>query len=218
MTDSKDPTLSFEIPLWQRDVIYIAGIDEAGRGALAGPVMAGAVILPADPDLCEKLKGVRDSKLMTPRKREEMAGLIRSSAVSWAVGEASEQEIDEMNILNATKTAMRRAIAALSPVPQHLLIDYVHLEKSPIPQTSIKFGDRLSLSIACASILAKVTRDHRMTDEYALRYPEYGFEKHKGYGTASHLAAIAAHGLSTAHRQTFRIKSESSEQMPLPFG
>lgn len=203
MPKRTDPTLDFEIPLWERDIFYIAGIDEAGRGAWAGPVMAGAVILPVDRSLCETLKGVRDSKLMTPKEREALFDRVKEISAAWCVAEASQEEIDRMNILAATRLAMQRAIDGLSVRPQHLLIDYVRLHNQPVPQTNIKHGDMLSLSIACASILAKVTRDRRMSTEYEELYPQYGFAAHKGYGTAQHMRALEQFGPCPAHRMTF---------------
>lgn len=200
----EDPTLEFERALWELGSFFVAGIDEAGRGAWAGPVMAGAVILPVDKTLCEVLKGVRDSKMMTPRERDEMFDLINQTALTWAVGEASHQEIDRMGILNATKLAMKRAINGLSVEPAHLLIDYVRLQDVTIPQTGIKHGDAISLSIACASIMAKVTRDRWMTEVADPHYPEYGFGQHKGYGTKQHSDALELYGPCPLHRMTFR--------------
>ena len=198
------PTLDFETALWKQGFLSVAGIDEAGRGAWAGPVSAGAVILPADPGIQETLTGVRDSKLMTPAEREAMFDIIKNSALAWAVGEADAAEIDRIGILNATKNAMKRAIAALGVTPDHLLIDYVRLHDVTIPQTGIKHGDMLSLSIACASVLAKVTRDRYMRGEAAELYPQYQFEDHKGYGTKQHQQALAEFGPCPIHRRSFR--------------
>ncbi len=199
-----DPTLEFEEALWKQGFFHIAGIDEAGRGCWAGPVAAGAVILPADPEILNTLKGARDSKMMTPAERERMYSVITEHALTWAVGEADNTEIDRVGILNATKNAMKRAIAALNPEPVHLLIDYVRLHDVTIPQTGIKHGDAVSLSIACASILAKVTRDRWMTETAARLYPEYGFDRHKGYGTKQHQAALAEYGPCPLHRLSFK--------------
>ena len=199
-----DPTLEFEEALWKQGFFHVAGIDEAGRGCWAGPVTAGAVILPADAEMLSVLKGARDSKMMTPAERERMYSVITEHALTWAVGEADNAEIDCFGILNATKNAMKRAVAALDPEPVHLLIDYVRLHDVTIPQTGIKHGDAVSLSIACASILAKVTRDRWMTETAARLYPEYGFDRHKGYGTKQHQAALAEYGPCPLHRLSFK--------------
>lgn len=198
------PTLDYESALWHQGFLLIAGIDEAGRGAWAGPVTAGAVILPADPDMLNRLKGVRDSKLMTPAEREAMFDIIKTEAQTWAVGKADAEEIDRIGILNATKNAMKQAIEALDPQPVHLLIDYVRLHDVTIPQTGIKHGDMLSLSIACASVLAKVTRDRFMRTTAAELYPQYSFDQHKGYGTKLHQEMLAHYGPCPIHRRSFR--------------
>ena len=196
--------MEFEQGLWAQGCLSVAGIDEAGRGAWAGPVSAGAVILLADPDILTRLEGVRDSKLMTPAERETMFDVITANAAAWAVGKAEAEEIDRIGILNATKNAMKRAVAALGVQPDHLLIDYVRLHDVTIPQTGIKHGDMLSLSIACASVLAKVTRDRYMRGEAAALYPQYGFDQHKGYGTKLHQQALAEFGPCPIHRRSFR--------------
>ena len=206
------PTLEFEEALWKQGFLKAAGIDEAGRGAWAGPVSAGAVILPADPTVLERLNGVRDSKLMTPEEREQMFDVIISNAAAWAVGEASNEEIDRLGILNATKTAMKRAVNGLGMVPDHLLIDYVRLHDVSIPQIGIAHGDMVSLSIAAASVMAKVTRDREM-EVLAEKYPAYGFEKHKGYGTKQHQDALARFGPAPIHRMSF--KPIASEELKL---
>ncbi|HNY93822.1 MAG TPA: ribonuclease HII, partial [Flexilinea sp.] len=182
----KNPTLDYEKALWEQGFFYVAGIDEAGRGAWAGPVMAGAVIFPVDENLPVILDGVRDSKQMTPETREEKFRIITDYAIGWAVGSASNWEIDSMGILPATRLAMDRAIAQLQPLPQYLLIDYVRLFRQMMPQKSIIKGDECSYSIAAASILAKVCRDHWMVEHCAEEFPQYGFEHHKGYGTQFH--------------------------------
>ena len=202
------PTLEYETSLWERGFLAVAGIDEAGRGAWAGPVSAGAVILPADPKILETLDGVRDSKLMTPQEREMMFDIIKNNAAAWAVGEADAAEIDRIGILNATKNAMKRAVGGLSIVPDHLLIDYVRLHDLTTPQIGIKKGDRISLSIACASVLAKVSRDRYMSGEAAELYPQYQFDKHKGYGTRLHQNLLAQFGPCPIHRMSFRPLSE----------
>ena len=196
------PDLNFELPLWAAGIVDIAGIDEAGRGAWAGPVAAGAVILPARPDLLQILAGVRDSKLMTPLQRAKWAQVIQATAAAWGVGLASSEEIDAMGILPATRLAMRRAIEVLSRPPQHLLIDAVRLAQIHLPQQSLIKGDSRVLSIAAASVLAKTARDALMV-ELDTCYPGYCFARHKGYGTAIHQAALERLGPCAAHRKTF---------------
>ncbi len=178
----------------------VCGIDEAGRGPLAGPVVAGAVILPEG---CRILY-LNDSKKLSEKRREELFSEIKEKAVSWATGVVSPEEIDEINILKSTYKAMRQAFEKLSPVPQVLLNDAVTIPGlSPaLVQVPIIKGDAKSVSIAAASILAKVTRDHMMA-EYDKLYPEYGFAKHKGYGTAAHIAAVREHGPCPIHRRSF---------------
>lgn len=177
---------------------YICGIDEAGRGPLAGPVVAGAVILPKD---CQILY-LNDSKKLSEKKRELLYEEIREKAVSWGVGIVSPGRIDEINILQATYEAMRDAVSQLSPAPEILLNDAVTIPGIDLMQIPIVKGDAKSVSIAAASIMAKVTRD-RMMVEYDALYPEYGFAKHKGYGTAVHIQAIKEHGPCPIHRSTF---------------
>lgn len=178
----------------------VCGIDEAGRGPLAGPVVAGAVILPEG---CRILY-LNDSKKLSEKRREELFSEIKEKAVSWATGVVSPEEIDEINILKSTYKAMRQAFEKLSPVPQVLLNDAVTIPGlSPaLVQVPIIKGDAKSVSIAAASILAKVTRDHMMA-EYDKLYPEYGFAKHKGYGTAAHIATVREHGPCPIHRRSF---------------
>ncbi len=178
----------------------ICGIDEAGRGPLAGPVVAGAVILPKG---CRILY-LNDSKKLSEKRREELFLEIKEKAVSWATGVVSPEEIDEINILQATYKAMRQAFEKLSPAPRVLLNDAVTIPGiSPsLIQVPIIKGDAKSASIAAASIVAKVTRDHMMS-EYDKLYPQYGFAGHKGYGTAAHIAAIREHGPCSIHRRSF---------------
>ena len=183
------PSLDIERALWANGALWIAGIDEAGRGALAGPVAAAAVILPQIESFTLELKGVRDSKQMTPAQREYWNRAIREAAVTFGVGLASAKEIDSLGINPATKLAAERAIKALSVVPDHLLIDHFQLPDFPIPQTSIPKGDVISLSVAAASVLAKTTRDAFLF-ELDKQYPDYEFANHKGYGTAAHRDAI----------------------------
>lgn len=201
------PDLSLEQEWLAKGYTLVAGIDEAGRGAWAGPVVAAAVILPLDkPDVLAELieAGVNDSKKVVAWKRTKLADLIRERAVAYGMGGASAKHIDRDGILAATRTAMRRAVSMLRPQPQALLIDAVDLTASvPIPQKRLNFGDSISLSIAAASILAKVSRDTFMTQLNDL-YPGYGFARHKGYGTWVHQEALAKHGPSPIHRMTFR--------------
>ena len=177
---------------------WICGIDEAGRGPLAGPVVAGAVILPED----SKILWLNDSKQLSAKKREELYDVIMEEAISVGVGYASPARIDEINILQATYEAMRHAVEDLDVVPDLLLNDAVTIPLIPIRQVGIVKGDARSLSIAAASIMAKVTRD-RMMVEYAELYPEYGFEKNKGYGSAEHREALKKYGPCPIHRSTF---------------
>jgi ribonuclease HII len=181
-----------------RDAVAIAGIDEAGRGPLAGPVAAGAVILPKD----LKILYLNDSKKLAPARRDLLYEEIKEKAIAWAVGIVSPERIDEINILQATYEAMRDAVNSLSVKPDFLLLDAVTVPGLSIPQEPIIKGDAKSLSIAAASVMAKVTRD-RMMLEYDKLYPEYGFARHKGYGTAEHIAALKQYGPCPIHRRTF---------------
>jgi ribonuclease HII len=200
----KFPDLTIEQSLWQNGLVKLAGIDEAGRGAWAGPVSAGVVILPPELSLLETLHGVRDSKLMTPLQRETWAPRIQLNCLAWGVGFASASEIDEIGILPATRLAVLRALQNLSISPEHLITDYLKLPDIPIPQTPLIKGDRRCLSIAAASVLAKTRRDALMRQlEYD--YPAYGFARHKGYGTRQHQAAIHRFGLCAVHRKSFDI-------------
>lgn len=196
------PTFDFEKRLWSAGYRYIAGIDEVGRGALAGPVVAGAVILPRWSDDDSEWHRLRDSKQLTPLQRTEYAHWIETNAVSWAIGESSAMLIDEINIAQATKSAMAQAIQKLSPSPEYLLIDWVKLPNIQLPQESPAKADNLIISVAAASIIAKVYRDNLLT-KLGEVYPEYDFARNKGYGTQSHRAAIARQGPSPVHRQTF---------------
>lgn len=189
---------------WASD---ICGIDEAGRGPLAGPVVAGAVILPKD---C-KILYLNDSKKLSEKRREELFLEIQDKAVSYAVGIVEPKEIDRINILQATYAAMRQAVGKLSRVPQVLLNDAVEIPGLSMKQVKIIHGDAKSLSIAAASVLAKVTRDHLMMD-YDKQYPEYGFAKHKGYGTAAHIQVLKEKGACPIHRKTFIGKFVQQEE------
>lgn len=196
------PSLGFEDALWATGLIRVAGIDEVGRGALAGPVYAGAVILPARTTILAELFGVRDSKQMAPEEREEWAPVIKEKALASAVGWASCKEIDRYGIVPATKLAARRALKALPAAAQHLLLDYISLEKVHLPQTAILGGDARCLSISAASVIAKVERDAVLRSLDA-RFPRYGFASHKGYATEEHIAAIRKHGPCLQHRFSF---------------
>ena len=177
----------------------IAGVDEAGRGPLAGPVVAAAVIMPAG----LTLSGVKDSKKMTERAREKAFYVINQYAIAVGIGVVSHKAIDESNILNASLEAMKQAISYLDPAPEYALIDGINEIPVTIPQRCIKRGDQLSHSISAASVIAKVYRD-RIMRSYHMLYPEFGLEKNKGYGTAAHLAALRRYGPSPIHRLTFR--------------
>lgn len=180
---------------------FVAGVDEAGRGPLAGAVYAAAVILPEDAEL----DGINDSKKLSPKKRDELYDLITEKAISYAVFAVDEKRIDEINILNATFEAMNGAVNSLSVKPDYVLIDGNKIRGMEIPHETLVKGDAKSISIAAASILAKVSRDRYIT-EMAKEYPQYGFEKHKGYGTAAHNEAIKRYGPCPIHRRTFLKK------------
>ena len=190
-----------EDSFYTEGIKVICGVDEAGRGPLAGPVCAAAVILP--PHL--EIPGLTDSKKLTDKKRRELFPIIKEQAIAWGIGLASEQEIDEINILQATFLAMQRALDQLNVKPDLVLIDGNREKDFGLPVKTVVKGDSLSLNIAAASILAKVTRDDLMV-ELAQAHPEYGFEIHKGYGTKAHYAALTAHGPSPVHRMSFLKK------------
>lgn len=192
------PTLQYEHALHERGIRFVAGVDEAGRGPLAGPVVAAAVILPDG----VSLPGVDDSKKLTAAKRDALYDVILASALATGTGIVGHEEIDRINILQATYRAMHLALAALRITPEHVLVDGNRFAGTGVPFTTIVDGDALSQSIAAASIIAKVTRD-RLLCEYDRQYPGYGFARHKGYGTAQHRAAIIAHGPCPIHRRTF---------------
>ena len=192
---------SIEDGFYAQGIHVVCGVDEAGRGPLAGPVCAAAVILPAHLDL----PGLTDSKKLTDKRRRELFPLIKEQAIAYGIGLASEQEIDEINILQATFLAMERALAQLSIRPELALIDGNREKDFGIPVKTVVKGDSLSANIAAASILAKVTRDDMML-ELAKQYPEYGFDIHKGYGTKAHYEALRTHGASPVHRNSFLRK------------
>lgn len=191
--------------LASRGIFSVAGIDEAGRGPLAGPVVAAAVVLPAG----IRLPGLDDSKKLTAARREALyAALTGSPGVCWASAHLDSNEVDRWNILRATHRAMRQAFLALKPRPEHALIDGLPVPDFPCPQTALVGGDGRSLSIAAASIIAKVERDRAMR-ELDVKYPEYGFSKHKGYPTPEHLARLHEHGPCPVHRRSFSPVAQS---------
>ncbi len=198
---SQPPNLDEEDKLKSQGYELIAGIDEVGRGALAGPVVASAVILP-HPASLSWFRLVRDSKELDSRKRESLFELINKEAVAVGIGIVPSQVIDSINILKATRLAMMQAVENLSKQPNFLLIDRLSLSQCPIAQRGITRGDKLCLSIACASIIAKVTRDHIM-EEFDQLYPGYGFAQHKGYGTGGHISCLQKLGPSPIHRLYF---------------
>ena len=199
--------LTRENELMQSGYSFVCGIDEAGRGPLAGPVFAAAVILP--PGLI--IEGINDSKKLSPKKREELYDIICDKAIAWSLASVDEQIIDEINILNATFLAMRMSCEKLSTKADYALVDGNRLPGLSIPSEAIVKGDAKSISIAASSIIAKVERDRYIT-EMAKLYPEYGFEKHKGYGTKAHTEAILKYGPSPIHRKTFLKKLLSEDK------
>jgi len=192
--------LRLERGFWRRGLVHLAGVDEAGVGSLAGPLVAAAVILPVD----VSVRGIDDSKRLTRKRRERMAEEIRECAVALEVGVVSVKDVDRLNVYRASLEAMRRAVVGLPVQPEQLLVDARHIPELDISQMSIIKGDSQSYSIAAASIIAKVTRDEMMR-ELDQKYPEYGFAKHMGYGTKAHLEALKQHGPSPVHRRSFAI-------------
>ena len=196
----------FEHALWSRGLQRIAGVDEAGRGPLAGPVVATAAVLPdrwAHSGLPRELDGLNDSKQLTADQREKFFTFLTACGeVAFAIAQVEAAEIDATNILRATHRAMNEALAKLRPPPEHVLVDGRPVKTLRFPQTAIVGGDARSYSIAAASVLAKVTRDRLMV-EYSQRWPAYGFAEHKGYGTPQHLVALAKHGPCPIHRRSF---------------
>jgi ribonuclease HII len=194
-------SLHFERQLWDSGISYVVGVDEVGRGPLAGPVYACAVVF----DKGYFLTGVRDSKELSEKKREEFAGTLSKNAISWSLGSAEVDEIDRFNIRQATFKAMQRAIAGLTVNPDYIIIDGEDLPGSAYPSRGIIKGDKKSFTIAAASIMAKVFRDNYMK-EIDQEYPVYQFKKNKGYGTAEHIKAIKEYGYCKHHRRTFLKK------------
>ena len=200
---SLSPDLRFERRLMKAGSNCIAGLDEAGRGAWAGPVVAAAVVLPLeDKKLAEHLHGVRDSKKMTPSQRERWFERIREHSLSIGIGRISALELDGLGVIAATRLAMQRALIDLDLIPDHLLIDYLLLPSVQLPQTALAYGDAKSLSIAAASIIAKVTRDRTMV-AMEETHPGYGFAAHKGYGTPQHRRSLSILGPCVQHRRSF---------------
>ena len=194
-----------------RDAI-ICGVDEAGRGPLAGPVYAAAVILHRE----RPIDGLRDSKKLTEAKREELAPIIKRDCIAWAIAKASEAEIDKLNILEASMLAMKRAVHALETIPTLALIDGNRCPRMRVQTIAIVDGDDKIESISAASILAKTARDEALRKLHT-KYPQYGFDQHKGYGTAQHLEALRLHGVSPVHRRSFAPVRELIEAADLPF-
>ena len=192
--------LAFEQNARSEGYLTVAGVDEVGRGCLAGPVVAAACILAPDKPLPA---GLDDSKKLTEKKREAITAELKANCVAYAIGQIEADEIDRINILEATKRAMLAAIAALTPSADYLLIDALHLKQSPLPQKAIIKGDSISASIAAASVIAKTYRDDLMR-AYHDEFPQYGFAGHKGYGAATHFAALRQHGPCRLHRLSFR--------------
>jgi ribonuclease HII len=208
-------SFEFERVFWQQNLLRVAGVDEAGRGPLAGPVVAAAAILPSHwskSGLPRELDGLNDSKQLTVKQREKFFHFITACPeIKFAIAQADSAVIDEINILQATHRAMNCALAQLNP--EHALVDGRPVATMRVPQTAIVKGDARSYSIAAASVLAKVTRD-RLMREYHAQFPEYGFAEHKGYGTAKHLAAIERHGACPIHRKSFApLKAREPERL-----
>jgi ribonuclease HII len=219
-TATQSPTLAHEWALTTAGHYAIAGVDEAGRGAWAGPLIAAAVVLPAptgldDPTLLDQLAGVRDSKALSAEQRERLLPAIAAVARGIGIGSVPAEELDQIGLGAANRLAWARAIAALPLVPDHLLLDAFRLPGVPQPQTPLIRGEQESLSIAAASIVAKVHRD-RLLHALDGEYPHYGFARHKGYGTAAHQAALLEHGPCTAHRFSFGPVIAIQLRLPLP--
>lgn len=193
--------LEFECKAFEHGYTSVCGVDEAGRGPLAGPVCAAAVILPSN----TIIKGVNDSKKLSEKKREVLFDVIKETSLAYSIAFASVEEIENMNILNATMLAMKRAVEGLEIKPDYVMVDGNRLPDLDVKSECIVKGDAKSMSIACASILAKVTRD-RLLYEYAKEFPQYSFDKHKGYGTKIHIEALKKYGPCKYHRQSFLTK------------
>jgi ribonuclease HII len=207
----KRPNFAIERKLWKSGIEIIAGLDEAGRGALAGPVAAGAVVFANNGRAFRKLVGVRDSKQINQAQREYWREKIEAYCLAWSVGMASSAEIDQWGIIFATQLAMDRALQQIILKIEHLLVDALVLPENSIPQTMLLKGDQRSLSIAAASIFAKTSRDQTMVELHE-SFPEYGFAQHKGYGTRMHRGQLADQGASDVHRKSFKWKTEDLER------
>lgn len=199
------PPIHLEQALWSQNKLVVAGIDEAGRGALAGPIVAAMVILPVNVSIEKTLYGVKDSKVMRPSQRDEWVDQIKEHANFWAVGIVSASEIDTIGIQAANQKAMTQAVQAYSGLIDHHLFDFIFWKQCPFEGQRIKRGESASISIAAASIIAKTTRDRIMVD-LSEEFPAYQWRKNKGYGTAAHIAAIQTHGYTSQHRRTFTLK------------
>ncbi|MBN1872798.1 MAG: ribonuclease HII [Anaerolineae bacterium] len=204
MTKIQKPGIEAEAQFWAQGWIHVAGIDEAGRGAWAGPVYAGAVVLPPQMEILDMLAGVRDSKTLSARQREQLYQRIQEVALAVGIGWATAREIDIQGIVPATRLAMHRALDTLTVSPQALVIDALSLPDTPLPQQAFPYADALSLSVAAAGIVAKVNRDRWLITEADLSYPGYGFATHKGYGTRQHQTALDTLGICPLHRRSFR--------------
>ena len=193
-----------EIALLKQGYRFVAGLDEAGRGAWAGPVVAATVILPLDqPDLSQTLAGLQDSKKLTPRQRDRFFDLIQQTALVVSVGLAPPKMVDEINVIGATRYAMKEALVGLKPGPDYLLLDHLKLPAVELPQEAFPKADSISLTVAAASVIAKVTRDKLMV-QFNHEYPGYGFDRHKGYGTQAHRTALAHLGPCPLHRMSYQ--------------
>jgi ribonuclease HII len=210
------PTVETESGFWEQGLLHVAGVDEAGRGAWAGPVYAAAVILPRDDGLLASLGEVRDSKRLRFKQREAQFALITEVAVSLGVGRATAEEIDQVGIVPATRLAMARAIGALNPACQALVIDALSLPEIDLPQAYFPYADARCLSVAAAGIVAKVSRDRWMMEEAEVHFAGYGFVRNKGYGTPEHREALASLGVCSIHRRTFQpIAERLAGELPL---
>ena len=201
----------YEAQAWRTGLSRIAGIDEAGRGPLAGPVVAAAVVIAPD----RRIKGLCDSKILPAEKREALFAIIHERAVAVGVGIVDHLTIDRINILEATRVAMMQALAALALIPELVITDFVKLRECPCPQRNLVDGDARCATVAAASIIAKVTRD-RLMHALDAEFPAYGFAKHKGYATAEHIAAIDRHGLCPLHRRSFVSEWRQGNLFALP--
>ena len=207
------PNLEKEIALLKQGYRFIAGLDEAGRGAWAGPVVAAAVILPLNqPGLLETLAGLNDSKKLTPQQRDRFFDLIHETALAVSAGLAPATMVDEVNVIGATRYAMRQALAALSLPPDFLLLDHLRLPTISVPQDAFPKADSISLTVAAASVVAKVTRDRLML-RLNTEYPGYAFDRHKGYGTRVHRIALAEQGPCPQHRMSYKPLRENEWRM-----